>query len=218
MKQLLFTALSILLLSSYSMSQTTHDPKAKGILDQVSAKTKSYTAIKVNFTLMHQTKGEEGKGEKANGTLTLKGDKYVLSILGNTIYCDGKTIWTHMEEENEVVISSANTKGEAFDPAKMLTIYEKGFKYKFIQDRFEQGIATNIIDLYPEDIKNSEYSRVRLSIDKDKLQLWKIEYVAKDKNVYIISVNSFATNPTVADSDFVFSTAKHPKVEIIDER
>nr|HPH16062.1 outer membrane lipoprotein-sorting protein [Bacteroidales bacterium] len=101
---------------------------------------------------------------------------------------------------------------------KMLTIYETGFKYKFIQERFEQNRAIYIIDLFPKEVEKSEYSRVRLYINKDKSQIWKVEYFAKDKNTYTIIVNSFETNTPMNDADFKFDKAKHPGVQIIDER
>ncbi|MCL2328048.1 MAG: outer membrane lipoprotein carrier protein LolA [Bacteroidetes bacterium] len=194
------------------------DAKAKTILDQVSAKTKSYSTIKIGFTFEHKTKDDAQKSEKSAGTLLLKGQKYQLSLMGNTIYSDGKTMWTHMIDEKEVSIANVEGQGEVFNPAKMLTIYEKGFKYKFIQERFENNRAIYVIDLYPEDVKNSEFSSVRLTILKDKSQIWKIEYFAKDKNIYVITVNTFEPNVTLADSTFVFDKTKFPGVEVIDER
>jgi len=193
--------------------------KAKEILDNVSEQTKKYSSIQVNFVFAHQTKDAESEANKTQGTLLLKGDKYKLTLLGNTIYNDGSTMWTHMLEENEVIVAKVNKDDEnSFNPAKMLTIYETGFKYKFIQERFEANRAIYIIDLYPKNIDESEYSRIRLFIDKDKSQLWKIEYFAKDENVYTITINTFVTNKSLANSTFVFDTAAHPDAMIIDER
>lgn len=203
---------------SFNCAWAQQDAKAKTILDQVSAKTKGYTAIKIGFTFEHKTKDAAQQSEKAAGTLLLKGSKYQLSLMGNTIYNDGKTMWTHMIEEKEVSIANVADQGEAFNPAKMLTIYEKGFKYKFVQERFESNRAIYVIDLFPEDVKNSEFSSVRLHILKDKSQIWKIEYFAKDKNIYVITVNTFEPNVTLADATFAFDKTKFPGVEVIDER
>lgn len=190
---------------------------AKEILDKVSQKTKSYSSINLTYSLVHTS--PEGANDKATGTMLLKGNKYQLSILDNILYCDGKTLWTYMVEEKEVVVSNLdNNDSDMMNPAKVLTMYEKGFKYKFIQDRFEGSRAIYVIDLYPEDIANSEYSKVRLSIDKDKSQLWKAEYFAKDGNKYVISVNTFKVNEPIPDASFTFDKAKHPGVKVVDER
>lgn len=218
MKTLVITCLISVLSFTISFGQDNSTAKAKTILDQVSAKTKSYTTIKINYTLIHETKDNVGKGDKANGTLLLKGSKYQLSLLGNIIYCDGTTIWTYMVDEKEVMVANASQKDEVFNPAKMLTIYETGFKYKFIQERFEQNKAIYVIDLFPKEVEKSEYSRVRLYINKDKSQIWKVEYFAKDKNTYTIIINSFETNTAMNEADFKFDKAKHPGVQIIDER
>jgi outer membrane lipoprotein-sorting protein len=218
MKTKVIACLVSLLSFFVASAQDNSVSKAKTILDEVSAKTKSYGTIKINYTLIHETKDNVGKGDKANGTLMLKGNKYQLSLLGNVIYCDGTTIWTHMIDEKEVMVANASQKEEVFNPAKMLTIYETGFKYKFIQERFEQNRAIYVIDLFPKDIDKSEYSRVRLYINKDKSQIWKIEYFAKDKNTYTIIVNTFETNTAMNDADFKFDKTKFPGVQVIDER
>jgi len=191
--------------------------KAKQILDQVSKKTKSYSSISISYSLVHTS--PDKKTVKATGTMLMKGNKYQLSILDNVLYCDGKNLWTHMVEEKEVVLSNVEDDDSGMmNPAKVLTMYEKGFKYKFIQDRFEASRAIYVIDLYPENLDKSEYSKVRLSIDKDKSQLWKAEYFAKDGNIYTITVNTFKVNEQISDASFTFDKSKHPGVKVIDER
>lgn len=190
---------------------------AKEILDKVSQKTKSYSTINLTYSLVHSS--PDGANDKTTGTMLMKGKKYKLSILDNVLYCDGTTLWTHMVEEKEVVVSKAdNNDSGMLNPSTVLTMYEKGFKYKFIQDRFEGSRAIYVIDLYPENVEKSEYSKVRLSIDKDKSQLWKAEYFAKDGNKYTITVNTFKVNEQIPDASFVFDKAKNPGVKVIDER
>lgn len=212
----IISLLSVLAICSVAVfGQNTKN--AKEILDKVSQKTKSFSSINLTYSLVHTT--PDGNNDKANGNLLLKGNKYQLSILDNILYCDGKTLWTYMVEEKEVVVSAVdNDDSDMMNPAKVLTMYEKGFKYKFIQERFESNRASYIIDLFPEDIENSEYSKVRLSIDKDKSQLWKAEYFAKDGNKYTIILNTFKTNEQIPETSFSFDKAKHPGVKVIDER
>lgn len=218
MKKILVSICVCMCATSFMFAQT-NSAKAKTILDEVSATTKSYSTISVDFTFVHQTKDEASTENKTSGTLLLKGNKYVLQLFGNKLFYNGKSLWTYMIEEKEVVVSNVDESSESsFNPAKMLTIYEEGFKYQFVQERFEQGRALQVIDLFPKDLAKSEYSRVRLSIDKDKKQIWKIEYFAKDENTYTITVVKYQTNLAVADADFVFDASKYPGVMVIDER
>ena len=215
MKKLLSLFAAFALCSMAVFGQNTKN--AKEILDKVSQKTKSFSSINLTYSLVHTS--PDGANDKATGSMLLKGSKYQLSILDNILYCNGKTLWTYMVEEKEVVVSNLdNNDSDMMNPAKVLTMYEKGFKYKFIQDRFEGNRAIYVIDLYPEDIANSEYSKVRLSIDKDKSQLWKAEYFSKDGNKYTITVNTFKVNEQISDSSFTFDKSKHPDVKVVDER
>ncbi|MCQ2607387.1 MAG: outer membrane lipoprotein carrier protein LolA [Bacteroidales bacterium] len=218
MKKLVSILTAFVLCATVSFGQNNNTTaKAKQILDQVSKKTKSYSTISLTYSLVHTS--PDSKTDKANGKMLMKGSKYQLSILDNVLYCDGKNLWTHMVEEKEVVISTIdNDDSGMMNPAKVLTMYEKGFKYKFIQDRFESNRAIYVIDLYPENIDKSEYSKVRLSIDKDKSQLWRAEYFAKDGNKYTITVNTFKVNEQIPDASFTFDKSKNPGVKVIDER
>lgn len=215
MKKLISVLSMLTICTAVVFGQNTKN--AKEILDKVSQKTKSYSTINLTYSLVHSS--PDGANDKTMGTMLMKGKKYKLSILDNVLYCDGTTLWTHMVEEKEVVVSKAdNDDSGMLNPSTVLTMYEKGFKYKFIQDRFEGSRAIYVIDLYPENVEKSEYSKVRLSIDKDKSQLWKAEYFAKDGNKYTITVNTFKVNEQIPDASFVFDKAKNPGVKVIDER
>ncbi len=205
-------SLSVLVLSAQQ------DPKAKEVLDKVSAKTKGYSSIQVEYLFTHENIQEEIK-ETSQGKLSLKGNKYVLEFMGNTVYCDGKTINSYVKDANEVNISSISEDSESlFNPAKMFTAYEKGFKYKFEGERFEKGRALVIVDLFPEKINDSEYSKVRLMIDKDKNQIVSISYFGKDANRFTIDVVKMVPNTAMDDSMFIFNKDKFPGVEVVDMR
>ncbi len=217
MKKIISLLTVLAFCTTVSFGQNNTSAKAKQILDQVSKKTKGYSSISLTYSMVHTS--PEGANDNANGNMLLKGSKYQLSLLDNILYCDGKNLWTHMVEEKEVVISTINSNDQSImNPASVLTMYEKGFKYSFIQERFEQNRAIYVIDLYPENIAKSEFSKVRLSIDKDKTQLWKAEYFAKDGNKYTIAINTFKVNQPIPDASFTFDKAKNPGVKVIDER
>lgn len=181
------------------------DPKAKEILDKLSAKNKTYTTISAEFDY-NMKNAADGIDETQSGKLVTKGEKYKLEIVGQQIICNGKTIWTYIADNDEVQISSVSTDDEegAINPAKIFTIYETGFKYKFIS---EEG-NTQTINLYPEKANEKSYHTVQLVIDKAKTQITKIIIKSKDGNIYTYSLKSFKTNETINDSEFNFDTSK----------
>lgn len=210
-----FLSLLLVLLVFTSVSAQDKDPKV--ILDKVSAKTKSYSTISADFTYTLDNLQEE-ISETSKGSISLKGDKYKLNLMGSEIYSDEQTMWSHIIDAEEVNINEPDEDDEdALNPSKLFTVYEDGFKFKFIREKFEKGHALYEIDLYPIDLEKS-YSRIKLKIDKDKMHIFSAKYFGKDGNHYTIEVLKFTPNAPMADSMFIFNEKDHPDVEVIDMR
>jgi outer membrane lipoprotein-sorting protein len=193
------------------------DPKAKQILDQVSAKTKSYKSIEAEFSISLNNKQEKVNDTK-KGKIFIKNNKYKIDLTASTIYYDGKTQWTYMKDPNEVNISTPDPNDDnSLNPAKIFIVYEKGFKIKFINEKFEKNHALYEIELYPIDIKK-EFSRITLQIDKDKMQIFSMKRFGRDGTDYYIEIGKFEVNKEMDESLFLFDKAKYPKVEINDMR
>jgi outer membrane lipoprotein-sorting protein len=195
------------------------DAEAKKILKQVSDKTKSYESIKLQFNYITENKTEKTQ-ETQKGTIFIKGNMFKLFFSGNEIFSDGKTIWTHQLEINEITITEPDPKDEsALNPATILNVYDKGYKYKYMGEFTNKGETFYQIDLYPEQPKTKNYSIVKLKIDKAKTQLISIKMVGKDGVDYTIELTEFSPNVKVVDSMFKFDPTKYPKdIEINDMR
>lgn len=195
----------------------TVDPKAKTILDKVSVKTKAYTTIEAEFAIVLENKQEKINDSK-KGKIFIKGNKYKVDLSVSTIYNDGKTQWTYMKDPNEVNITSPDPNDDnSLNPAKMFTIYEKGYKVRYIGEKFEKSHALYEIELYPVDLKK-EFSKITLKIDKDKMQIFSMKRFGKDGTDYYIEILKMDTNKEMADAMFIFDKTKYPKVEINDMR
>ena len=206
-----------LLLSTQVYSQSDHDPKAKSILDEVSKKTKTYNAMLVNFTYTMENK-KENISDSQSGELLLSGEKYRLKIAGQIIYSDGKTMWTYIDEAQEVQINEQEESEGMISPTNIFTIYEKGFKYQFHKEEQVDGKTTQVINLYPDKPKEKSFHTIRLYVDKAKKQLFKVKIFGREGDDYLYKIDKLQLNPAVKDSDFSFDTAAHPKVEVIDLR
>ncbi len=126
----------LLLLAVVFAVKAQQDPKAKKILDKVSVKTKAYKTITVDFTYTLDN-NQEDISETSKGKIIIKGNKYKLDLMGAEIFFDGTTSWTYMPDAEEVNVSEPDEDDEnAIDPSKIFTLYEQGFKYKFIAEKF----------------------------------------------------------------------------------
>jgi outer membrane lipoprotein-sorting protein len=191
------------------------DTKAKTILDGVSAKMKSYTTMKIEFTYtMANTK--TNVNESKTGVIQIKGNKYHLEIGGQIVFCDNKTIWTYLKDENEVNINNVSIQEDAINPTTILNNYAANFKPKFIKDIVEGGKTISVIDMTP--IKGKSYYKIRLNIDKIAQQILSTLIYDKNGSTYTYKVNKFTINIAMLDTIFTFNKADHPGAEENDMR
>jgi len=204
---------------SVNVEAAQNDAKAKQILDEVSAKTKTFKSMSADFQFS-MINEEMEINETNEGTIKVKGQKYVVDLpeVGVKVFSDGNTIWNYMKDGNQVTISSVEDSGnELMDPSSIFSIYERGFRSEFVQETIEGGKAIYQINLFP-DTDEYEVTKIEVSIDKASMMLAAAKLYATDDNVYSIRVKKLDPNQSIPDSDFVFDASKFGDVEIIDFR
>ncbi|HOZ85427.1 MAG TPA: outer membrane lipoprotein carrier protein LolA [Niabella sp.] len=215
MKHWIFTVMiTVLTISGFAQQR---DPKAKAILDQVSAKFKTYKSVTANFG--YQIMNNAGKVmANKKGVIKMKGDSYVINLGGNKIISDGTTIWNYDPAAQEVTVNSVETKESTITPQKLFTdFYNKDFMYILGKDEKVGGKMTSKIILQPID-KSKPFSRVYLAVDKASMNIISTMIVEKTGNRYVYSVSDFKPNTTIADGEFNFDKSKFPGVEVVDLR
>jgi outer membrane lipoprotein carrier protein len=213
MKKLLVVFGIFLFVVRFSAAQ--NDSKALAILDAMSNKYKEIPAFRAKFT--YALENPNGVNEVSEGEIVVKGGKFILKLGGQEIINNGTTVWTYMKESNEVNISDYEPDENDITPTKIYTMYKKGYKYLFLEEKLEAGKSYEIVDLVPEDKKNQFY-KVRIEINKkDKsVKSWKV--FEKSGNRYLYTVKSFERLNKVEDNVFSFDKTKYKGVEVIDLR
>lgn len=194
------------------------DPEAKKILDQAAEKTKSYRTIQLSYKLTVDDRIEKTSSE-SEGKLRIKGDSYRLDAEESVVYFNGKTMWTYNEDINEVIITEPDMDDEDFlsNPAKILTWYNRDFKYRYVNQTKVDGLEVHEIDLFPNNLEQP-YSRIKVYIAVDDLLLHLIKSIGKDGIDYSIRLYDYITDSELSDALFTFDPAKFRKVEIVDMR
>lgn len=213
----LFLISILLVFATAAFSQ--QDAKAKEILEKVTKTTQSLASLDAKFSFEMNNKAENIK-EKSVGSIILKNKKYKLDIpqMGLQVTCDGKTIWTYLVNSNEVTIANLDeSTDELMDPAKIFTIYERGFNYKFINESVDAGVSVYNIDLTPQK-PTGDIQKIKIMIDKQKMLIRGANMTGKDGNTYLVSVSQFKTDGVYKDTDFVFDPKKYKGIEVIDMR
>jgi outer membrane lipoprotein-sorting protein len=204
------------MLSTFAQDQ---DPKAKAILDDLSKTTKTYKTITSDFVLTMFNKDKK-QTEKQTGKVVVKGQMFKLEIPGNNIVCDGKTIWNYNKDAKEVTIKSYDpNNNDQLNPSKIFTIYETGFKYKYVAEEKVGTVLCHAIDLFPSvDQGKKKYHSIRIYIDKTKKQVVKMKVTMKDQSTNVYDIKGFKPNLEITDASFTFDTKPFKADQIIDER
>lgn len=202
------------------------DADAKAILSKLGTQYRSYDAVKTDFSLTIDNQ-MAGIQQKQNGTLIArsKANKYKVTMLAATgkptvtqeIISDGKNQWTYLKDANEVQLSDADNSEESFNPAKIFTMYEKGYKYLYTGQQKIGGKVYQVVDLTPEDAKKS-FFKVRLMVDKVKNQLYSAQIFDKNGSKYTYTMRTFTPNFKAPETTFAFDKKSHPGVEVVDLR
>ena len=192
------------------------DAKSTEILKSVSAKYKSYKSLSASFKLSRVDQKTKAS-ENFSGTIVLNGTKFQFVLNNQTVMSDGASTWTFLKESNEVQISESKSVEGAISPTSIFTMYEKGFKTKYIGDKKENGGTVQQIELTPDDTKKN-YFKILLSIDKAGQFVKEAKIYEKSGAILTYSIVKFTPNSAVNDNMFVFDAKKYPGVEVIDLR
>ncbi|MBK8701099.1 MAG: outer membrane lipoprotein carrier protein LolA [Saprospiraceae bacterium] len=174
--------------------------------------------MEVNFELVLELKGQAQEVQK--GKLIQQGDSYMVSLADQEVYSDGKTVWIYLKSNKEVQINSAETgsEGQMASPKEMLRIYESGkYAYAITGNIQENGTNVTQIEFKPLD-KNSEYSKIRLSVNEKAKRATSIKVFGKDGSRYTLFIKNIQPNKAYPQETFVFNAKKYPGVRVEDLR
>ncbi len=197
----------------FSFSIQAQDKKAKALLDEVTAKVKSYDNIQIEFKYSLNN-SKENINQESKGNVILKGNQYVLNFMGITKIFDGKKSYTIVPEDEEISISSVDDNDEnAITPSKMLTFFNKGYKYAWDITQNIKGRKIQYIKLIPLSSKDQR-KEILLGIDIQTKHIYNLIETGKNGTKTTIVVNSFKTNQPLSKNQFTFVQSKYPKYYI----
>jgi outer membrane lipoprotein-sorting protein len=204
MKKLVFVFAFLITFTSFSQESA----KAKALLNEVSAKVKSYKNISIEFKYVLKNVSEN-INQETRGNVVIEGEKYLLNILGVTRIFDGKKLYTISPEDEEVTISKDNSDDEGtITPSKMLSFYNEGYNYAMDIVQNVEGRKIQVVKLTPID-SNSEIKHVLLGIDAKTKHIYNLIEVGKNDTRTTLTVKSFKTNEPISKTLFTFDKNKY---------
>lgn len=194
-----------------------HAQNPVSILDKAAKAYEKANGIKATFTMHTQSEAQQ-MNESFEGTIQMKGDKFVWQTPDMTTWFDGTTQWTYVPRNEEVNVSTPTGDELQFtNPALLLRSYKKGFKavYKG-ESTAPNGKSAYEIELTPK--KKSDIVKAILQIEKFSSFPVAITVESRNGMRSTIRIGKLETGVNQPDSFFVFKEADFPDAEIIDLR
>ena len=186
------------------------DNKAVELLDKMSDNYKKMKGFTSSFTYSMNNLNEDIQ-DSFEGKISVRNEKYILFIEGQKIINDSKTVWTYIEELNEVTISEFDPSEQEISLSNIFEIYKVGFSYKYL------GVKEDLsmVEIYPED-EDKSYYKILFKINSYNL-LESFTVYDNSNSLYIYSINDFVEEELDATL-FSFELENYPDIEVIDFR
>ena len=170
---------------------------------------KSHKNVEMSYKYQINSNGQTT--EEQQGKAWLQGEAYKVEMVEQQLISDGKTIWTYLIDDEEVMVSNA-TEGEDNTPLKLLTSLDENY-VATLTGMDAKGIAT--IELANP---KGQYRRITLRANPYNLEINSMDVHLEDGTKLIITVNEMKFDQELDDKFFTFDTKKYPKVDVIDMR
>jgi len=215
------TTLCIILLSGFFLESLAQapisDPKAKQILAQTSAKYKTIKALKAEFSYTLFSPSDH-VNQTQKGVLWIKPgtNQYKIDFNDQELLSDGQNNYTYLRKQKEVQISKLDSSGQNINPAKIFTLYEKGYSYRFREVKSEKGMKLDVLDLVP--LVTKKIFKAEIYIDQKTKLIYRIKTFDKNGDQLIYTMDGYDIHPSIKESFFSFEKKDFPGVEIVDLR
>lgn len=193
---------------SFFTSFSQNDDTAKKLLDDVSAKMRSYKNINIVFDYILENKGADVE-QTFEGDVILQGENYVINLFDTTTIFDGKFSYTIVPENEEVnVVKTNDENSESISPSSLLTFYKKGYTFSFGENENVNGNQIQFVDLVPID-SDSDVISVEVGVDKKNLHIYSVREIGNNDTHTIIRVKELKTNQKLSPDTFTFDEEKY---------
>ena len=197
----------LLLFAAQAVSaQNNADALIRVLVDQI----KSHKNVEMIYNYQINSNGQN-LGDVEKGHAWLQGEAYKIELQDQQTISDGKTIWSYLIDDEEVMVSNAS-EGTDNTPLKLLTSLDKSYMAS-LTNIDAQGIAS--IELANP---KGQYKRVTLKVNTKKTELKSADIYMDDGNKIVVNVVEMKYDQKLDNNFFTFDAKKHPKVDVIDMR
>ena len=179
--------------------------KAKSILDKTAAIVSNKSGSSANFKISGSKTGT------LSGRIFIKGNKFKATTPEASMWFNGTTQWTYMNNTEEVNVSSPTENQQAqMNPYKFITLYKSGYA---LSSKTVKG--AHEVYLKATDSKRS-IKEMYITINSKTYLPSQVRMLQGGKWTTVSISNFKAEN--LSDATFTFNPKQYPDAEIIDLR
>ena len=194
----------------FATQAVTAQNKAEAIIRLMVDQVKGHKNVEMAFSYQISPDGKN-YSDSEKGHAWLQGEAYKIEMAEQQTISDGKTIWSYLIDDEEVMVSNASD-GVDNTPLKLLTSLDESY-VATLTGIDNQGLAT--VELANP---KGQYKRVTLKINTKKTELKSADIYMEDGSKVAITVEAIKYDQKLDDKFFTFDTKKRPKVDVIDMR
>jgi outer membrane lipoprotein-sorting protein len=193
----------------FAAQALTAQNNAEAIVRLLVDQMKSHKNVEMSYKYQVDLEGQTTEDQQ--GKAWLQGEAYKVEMVEQQIISDGKTIWTYLVDDEEVMVSNA-TEGTDNTPLKLLTSLDQSYVATLTQ--IDPKGNTTIELANPK----GKYRRITLRANASKLAIIGLDVYAEDGTKLIVTVDEMKFDQKLSDDFFTFDAKAHPKVDVIDMR
>ena len=190
--------------------------RAETVLEEAAAAYEKANGISAHFAANIQSE-KQGVAESYEGTIQMKGDKFVLITPDMRTWYNGTTQWAYIVSTDEVYLTKPAGEDLLLNPMTLLRTYKQGFTLLYIgESTAANGKMAHDIQLVSKD--SSDVEKIEIQIEKATSLPVRMTVFVKNGMRTLIRISSMQTGVNQPDSFFVFNSADYPDVFEVDLR
>ncbi|MDR1456065.1 MAG: hypothetical protein LBJ01_10470 [Tannerella sp.] len=191
--------------------------KAEALMEKAAAAYEKAGGISAQFEASFRDENQQ-VAESFEGTIRMKGNKFVLITSDTRTWYDGSTQWTYVVRTDEVNITRPSGEELQFtNPVTLLRTWKKNFKPACIgESTTGEGKKADDVSLAARNSQDVE--TVELQLDRTTSLPARMTVTMKNKLRSVVRIAGMQTGLDLPDESFTFPAAEYPEAEIVDLR
>ena len=191
--------------------------KAETIMDDAAKAYEKSNGISAQFAI-HIQSTKQGISESFEGTIQMRGDKFVLITPDMRIWYDGTIMWTLLIATDEVNLTTPTGDDLQFaNPMILFSTYKEGFNPSYSGESTTDS-GRPAYDVHLTSKGRSDIEKIEVQIEKAASFPTRMTVYMKNDIRNIIRISKMQTGMNQPDSFFAFNPKDFPEVIEIDLR